>query len=128
MYLFLLFGCFDEYWFWQLKKVSVLVQTNKANIEKLSLFRHLGKLRDIIPDYELEKAKYHRLIGEKCKAKDYLKENLDYIEKKFNSISKDEMRSKQILNKNLMHDVWFFLFEVMIEIDPSFPKIELEFK
>ena len=126
-YIFLLYGYFYEYWFWQLKKVSVLVQTNKANIEKLN-FKHLEKLKDLIPDYEFEKAKYHRLIGEKCKAKDYLKENLVDIKEKFDRISKDEMWSKQILNKNLMHDIWCFLFEVMIEIDPSSSIIDSEFK
>ena len=127
-YLSLLFGNLYEYWFWQLKKVSVLIQTNKANIEKLSLFKHLDKLKDLIPDFELEKAKYQRLIGEKLKAKDYLEKNLDYIEEKFDYISNNINWSKHILNNNLMDDIWYFLFEVMLELDPSCPKINEKFK
>ena len=126
-YLFLLFGNFYEYWFCQLKKVSVLVQTNKANIEKLSLFKHLENLTNLIPDIELERAKYQRLTGEKLKAKDYLMNNLNRIEEKFDYICNDINWSKHILNINLMHDIWYFLFEVMLEIDPSCPKINEKF-
>ena len=126
-YLFLLLGSLYEYWFWQLKKVSVLVQTNYENEEKLRLFKHLDKLKDRIPDYELEWAKYQRLKGNKCKAKDYLMDNLNNIEKKFNSISKDKMWSKHILNINLVYDIRYFWFEVMLEIDPSSLEIKKKF-
>ena len=121
-YIFLLFKWLYEYWYFQTRKVSILVQINKSNFEKLNLFRHLEILKELIPDFEFEKAKFHRLIGEKWKAKDYLKENLQEITERFEFYKEDNEIPKQILNKNLIHDIWYFLFEIMIEIDPSFPK------